>query len=259
MQGFEPDRIVLDGKHDYLGMPRVVRTIVKGDQKVLSVAAASVIAKTTRDAMMADEAEHYPAYGFESNRGYPAPLHKCRARRLRTVGDPPALVDLHGLLRVGWHSALRAPAHLVLERGRCLTRVGCGRGARRRDAHAHGARVVRRRTRSRSDERRGRGLVSRLRQASGRPGGAAAAARPRRCPAASGNASTRCSGAITSTSPRIGPRCTSRCASRPSRASSSGPRSTPKCSACCNRCRSSRRRSATGAGSVTRVDRSATS
>jgi ribonuclease HII len=77
MQGFEPDRIVLDGKHDYLGMPRVVRTIVKGDQKVLSVAAASVIAKTTRDAMMAEEAEHYPAYGFESNRGYPAPIHKC--------------------------------------------------------------------------------------------------------------------------------------------------------------------------------------
>ena len=54
-----------------------MRTIIKGDQTVLSVAAASVIAKTTRDAMMADEAEHYPAYGFESNRGYPAPVHKC--------------------------------------------------------------------------------------------------------------------------------------------------------------------------------------
>jgi ribonuclease HII len=76
-QGFEPDRIVLDGKHDYLRMPKVVRTIIKGDQKVLSVAAASVVAKTTRDAMMADEAEHFPAYGFESNRGYPAPHHKC--------------------------------------------------------------------------------------------------------------------------------------------------------------------------------------
>ncbi len=76
-QGFVPDRIVLDGKHDYLAMPRVVRTIVKGDQTVLSVAAASVVAKTTRDALMAEEAEHYPAYGFESNRGYPAPVHKC--------------------------------------------------------------------------------------------------------------------------------------------------------------------------------------
>ncbi len=77
MQGFEPDRIVLDGKHDYLGMRRVVRTIVKADQTVLSVAAASVVAKTTRDALMADEAEHFPPYGFESNRGYPAPVHKC--------------------------------------------------------------------------------------------------------------------------------------------------------------------------------------
>ena len=42
------------------GMARVVRTIVKGDQKVLSVAAASVVAKVTRDAIMADESEHYP-------------------------------------------------------------------------------------------------------------------------------------------------------------------------------------------------------
>jgi ribonuclease HII len=76
-QGFVPDRIVLDGKHDYLNMPRMVRTVVKGDQTVLSVAAASVVAKVTRDALMAEEAEHYPAYGFETNRGYPAPIHKC--------------------------------------------------------------------------------------------------------------------------------------------------------------------------------------
>jgi ribonuclease HII len=76
-QGFTPDRIVLDGKFDYIRQPRVVRTIIKADMKVLSVAAASVVAKTTRDALMADEAEHFPAYGFESNRGYPAPVHKC--------------------------------------------------------------------------------------------------------------------------------------------------------------------------------------
>jgi len=76
-QGFVPDRIVLDGKHDYLAMPRVVRTIIKADQTVLSVAAASVVAKTTRDALMAEEAEHYPAYGFETNRGYRSPVHKC--------------------------------------------------------------------------------------------------------------------------------------------------------------------------------------
>jgi ribonuclease HII len=76
-QGFEPDRIVLDGKHDYLKMPQTVRTIIKADQTVLSVAAASVVAKTERDGMMAEEAEHFPAYGFDSNRGYPAPVHKA--------------------------------------------------------------------------------------------------------------------------------------------------------------------------------------
>ena len=39
--------------------------------------------RSTRDAMMADEAEHFPAYGFESNRGYPAPRAQVRARRVR--------------------------------------------------------------------------------------------------------------------------------------------------------------------------------
>ena len=75
-QGFEPDRIVLDGSHDYLGLGSRVVTVVKGDATVLSVAAASVVAKVTRDALMAEEAENFPAYGFERNRGYPAPLHR---------------------------------------------------------------------------------------------------------------------------------------------------------------------------------------
>ena len=84
-----------------------MRTIVKGDQTVLSVAAASVVAKVTRDALMAEEAEHFPAYGFESNRGYPAPVHKCALAGVRAVVDPPAVVDLHGLLPVGRPGAVR--------------------------------------------------------------------------------------------------------------------------------------------------------
>ncbi len=75
--GFVADRIVLDGKHDYLRLGAKVHTVVKGDTTVLSVAAASVIAKVTRDAIMAAESEHYPAYGFDSNRGYPAPVHRA--------------------------------------------------------------------------------------------------------------------------------------------------------------------------------------
>lgn len=76
-QGCEPDRILLDGKHDYLGDHRRVETIVGGDATSLAIAAASVVAKVTRDRMMIAEAEHYPAYGFESNVGYPSPVHQC--------------------------------------------------------------------------------------------------------------------------------------------------------------------------------------
>lgn len=72
----EPDRILLDGSFDYLRRPGCVRTIVRGDACSLAIAAASIVAKVTRDRMMAVEAEHYPAYEFDSNRGYPAPRHQ---------------------------------------------------------------------------------------------------------------------------------------------------------------------------------------
>jgi ribonuclease HII len=75
--GFEPDRIILDGNHDYLGEPERVRTVIDGDATCLSVAAASIVAKVTRDRLMAAEADCYPGYDFDSNRGYPSPRHKC--------------------------------------------------------------------------------------------------------------------------------------------------------------------------------------
>ena len=73
----KPDRIILDGNFDYLEQPDRVRTVVDGDAKCLSVAAASIVAKVTRDRIMAAEAESYPGYDFDSNRGYPAPKHRC--------------------------------------------------------------------------------------------------------------------------------------------------------------------------------------
>jgi ribonuclease HII len=80
-QGFEPDRIILDGKHDYLGFGKSrVTTIVKGDASVLSVAAASCVAKVARDHIMIEESVHYPPYDFDSNVGYPAPTHKVALR-----------------------------------------------------------------------------------------------------------------------------------------------------------------------------------
>ena len=79
-QGYEPDRVILDGNHDYLRMGKRVTTVIKGDATSLAVAAASCVAKVERDSMMAAEAEHFPAYGFDSNRGYPAPVHKMALR-----------------------------------------------------------------------------------------------------------------------------------------------------------------------------------
>lgn len=79
-QGYEPDRVILDGNHDYLNLGARVTTVIKGDARSLAVAAASCVAKVTRDRLMIEEAEHYPPYAFESNVGYPAPVHKSALR-----------------------------------------------------------------------------------------------------------------------------------------------------------------------------------
>jgi Ribonuclease HII len=57
-----------------------VKTVVKGDDICASVAAASVLAKVTRDRMMRLDADSYPAFDFESNKGYPSPTHKTALR-----------------------------------------------------------------------------------------------------------------------------------------------------------------------------------
>ena len=62
---------------DYLKLaaPCPVLAVAKGDSLSLQIAAASILAKTTRDAHMVALAETYPAYGFNSNKGYGAPVH----------------------------------------------------------------------------------------------------------------------------------------------------------------------------------------
>ncbi len=72
-----PDAVILDGKFDYLGGPWRVRTVIKADQSCVSVAAASVIAKVRRDAMMAELGMAYSAFGFADNAGYPSPVHRA--------------------------------------------------------------------------------------------------------------------------------------------------------------------------------------
>jgi len=75
-----PDAVILDGKHDYLGAPWRVRTVIKGDQSCVAVAAASVLAKVYRDARMAElgaERAEYEPYAFGDNAGYPSPVHRA--------------------------------------------------------------------------------------------------------------------------------------------------------------------------------------
>jgi ribonuclease HII len=73
--GVEPDEILVDGTWDFVGAGRA-RRVVKGDATCLSIATASILAKVTRDRIMRAEAEHYPLYDFEYNKGYPCPRHK---------------------------------------------------------------------------------------------------------------------------------------------------------------------------------------
>ena len=110
-----PDAVLLDGNHDYLTPrpPRVpadqlalevevgevvparpepepvplprhpfVRTRVKADLTCASVAAASVLAKTSRDEVMVGLAGEHPGYGWEVNKGYATPYHRAALRRL---------------------------------------------------------------------------------------------------------------------------------------------------------------------------------
>lgn len=89
--GCSAGMVLLDGNHDYLSapeqdalfgapapvvteVPRVV-TMIKADMKCAAVAAASVLAKTARDALLLELAEEHPHYGWADNKGYSAPEH----------------------------------------------------------------------------------------------------------------------------------------------------------------------------------------
>ncbi|MDX1690641.1 MAG: ribonuclease HII [Acidimicrobiia bacterium] len=73
--GVRPDVVLIDGNWDFVGGR--TRRLVKGDATCLSIASASILAKVTRDRLMRGEAEHYPHYAFEGNKGYPGPRHKA--------------------------------------------------------------------------------------------------------------------------------------------------------------------------------------
>ena len=95
-----PDAILLDGSFDYVSEPEEsngqadgadggcrdspdgrelapsVRTVVRGDAACVSIAAASIVAKVTRDRLMRSLAPSFPAFDFDRNKGYPTRVHK---------------------------------------------------------------------------------------------------------------------------------------------------------------------------------------
>ncbi len=79
--GTDPEAIIVDGNRfkPYRDLP--FTTIVKGDGKYLSIAAASILAKTYRDDYMLSLAEEYPQYDWQSNMGYPTKKHREAIRK----------------------------------------------------------------------------------------------------------------------------------------------------------------------------------
>ena len=80
-----PEHVLLDGRR-LKDMPIPQERIVKGDCKSLTIAAASILAKTARDARMCELDERHPGYGFAKHKGYPVPEHLAA---LKALGASP--------------------------------------------------------------------------------------------------------------------------------------------------------------------------
>jgi ribonuclease HII len=80
-----PDLVLVDGNRKFDSEIPVI-PIVKGDAKSFSIAAASIIAKVTRDRLMKNLANQYPVYLWEQNKGYPTKQHR---EIIKTVGPSP--------------------------------------------------------------------------------------------------------------------------------------------------------------------------
>jgi len=99
------DFALVDG-NPVKGLPVPSESIVKGDAKSASIAAASILAKTTRDLFMLEAAKQYPQYRFEVHKGYctklhtdlirqygPCPLHRKTFEPVRSILNPPDSVQ----------------------------------------------------------------------------------------------------------------------------------------------------------------------
>lgn len=81
-----PDFVLIDGNMIPNGLTLPARTVIKGDGRCLSIAAASLVAKTSRDRLMVDLAQQHPGYGWETNVGYGSKSH---IEALQNLGVTP--------------------------------------------------------------------------------------------------------------------------------------------------------------------------
>lgn len=80
-----PEHLLIDGNQfkPYKKIPHTC--VVKGDGKYMAIAAASILAKTHRDALMQDLSREYPGYGWDKNKGYPTKTHRTGIEKLGTT------------------------------------------------------------------------------------------------------------------------------------------------------------------------------
>lgn len=77
-----PDFLLIDGNLLPRDLALPAEAVVKGDARSVSIAAASIVAKTARDAIMVDLAQQHPGYGWETNAGYPSKSHRLALQNL---------------------------------------------------------------------------------------------------------------------------------------------------------------------------------
>jgi ribonuclease HII len=104
--GLGADHALIDGNLIPAGLGCRATAIVKGDAKCLSIAAASIVAKVTRDRIMVDLAQQHPGYGWEENAGYSTTTHLMA---LQNLGVTP------------WHRRSFKPVYNILYQGNSLT------------------------------------------------------------------------------------------------------------------------------------------
>ncbi|MBP5619354.1 MAG: ribonuclease HII, partial [Bacteroidaceae bacterium] len=80
-----PEEVIVDGNRFYKYQDLPHTTIVKGDGKYMSIAAASILAKTYRDDFMLKIHKEYPQYHWDKNKGYPAKVHREAIRQYGTT------------------------------------------------------------------------------------------------------------------------------------------------------------------------------